>query len=156
VGSLHKAWEGISPGLMELLCVVSASLAAAFAERGFGVGLASNASLTGEWSAVDLPADQGAVPDVLETLARMRPYTMRDFEVVLAGELADESSTADCVVIVASLRPKVRRLLRQLCEERATTVVFVGRPGVDEAPLVDFVVPGDFEWRTSDALPLCG
>ncbi len=154
VGSRHKAWEGITPQLMELLCVVAASLATAFAAQGFGVGLASNASLTREWRAVDMEAEQGALPQVLETLARLRPYTVRDFGAVLATELADESSRADCVVVTATLRPGVRGQLAQLRAERPTTVVYVGRPNEDEAPLVDIAVPADFDWRSSDALPL--
>ncbi len=76
---------------MELLCVVTASLAAAFAEHGFGVGLASNAMLARDWRPVDVPAEQGALPEVLETLAQMRSFSARDFGYVLAGEL-DETA----------------------------------------------------------------
>ena len=129
-------------------------MATAFAAHGFGVGLASNASLTREWRAVDMEPEQGALPQVLETLARLRPYTVRDFGSVLAAELADESSRADCVVVTATLRPGVRSHLARLRAERPTRVVYVGRPEEDEAPLVDIVVPADFEWRSSDALPL--
>jgi len=154
VGSRHKAWEGISPELMELLCVVTASLASAFADHGLGVGLASNASLTREWRAVDMEPAQGALPEVLETLARLRPYTVRDFGAVLAEELADETSRADCVVVTATLRPGLLDHLAQLRAERPTMVVYVGLPTEDEAPLVDIVVPRDFDWRSSDALPL--
>ena len=45
VGSLYRPWEAINPELMEVLCVVGASLAAAFSGRGFAVGLACNAAL---------------------------------------------------------------------------------------------------------------
>jgi uncharacterized protein (DUF58 family) len=154
VGSLHKAWEGIDPELMELLCVVAASLATEFDDHGFGVGLASNARLTREWRAVDMQPAHGALPEVLETLARLLPYTSRDFGAVLAEEAADESATADCVVVTAALRPGVRPHLAQLRAERPTRVVYVGRATEEEAPLVDVMVPRDFEWRTSDALPL--
>ena len=90
VGSLYKSWEAIDAELMELLCVVSASLAAAFATRGYAVGLASNASLSQELHAVDLRPAHGALPDVLEAIARLRPFTVRDYGSVLADELADE------------------------------------------------------------------
>lgn len=149
----HKAWEGMDPGLMELLCVVAASLAAAFAAQGYGVGLASNARLTRDWRAVDVEPAEGALPEVLETLARVLPYAGRGLGALLAAELADESGRAECVVITAALRPGARGVVAQLRAARPTTVVFVGRPTEDEAPLVDIVVPGDFEWRTSDALP---
>ncbi len=153
VRSLQKAWEGIDPELMELLCVVTASLADAFAAHGFGVGLASNALLTRDWRPVDVPAEQGALPEVLETLAQMRSFSARDFGYVLAGELDDFDGRADCVVVTAALRPGERAAVAQLKAERPTLVVHVGRPHADEAPLVDFVVPRDFDWRASDALP---
>jgi len=153
VRSLQKAWEGIDPDLMELLCVVTASLASAFAEHGFGVGLASNAQSTQDWGAVDIPAEQGALPEVLEALAKMRSFSARDFGHVLAGELSDETSRADCVIVTAALRPGERAAVARLAEERPTRVVHVGRPHPDEASMVDFVVPRDFDWRASDALP---
>jgi hypothetical protein len=138
---------------MELLCVVTASLASAFAERGFGVGLASNAMLARDWGPVDVPAEQGALPEVLETLAQMRSFSARDFGYVLAHELEDSVSRADVVVVTAALRPGERAAVAQLRAERPTRVVHVGRPHADEAPLVDLVVPRGFDWRASDALP---
>ena len=134
--------------------MVSASLAAAFATRGYAVGLASNASLSQELHAVDLAPAHGALPDLLEALARLRPFTVRDYGSVLADELADESGGADCVLVTARLRPAVLRLLAQLRAERPTTVVFVGEPRASEARAADFVIPGDFDWRTADALAL--
>lgn len=154
VGVLHNAWQGIGGERTELLCVATASLATAFATRGFGVGLASNARLTRDWRVVDVEPAQGALADVLETLARVDLSTVRDFAQVLAAELADESSHADCVVVTGALRPSVRGFIVRLRAERPTSVVYVGRPTRDEAPLVDAVVPGDFDWRSSRALPL--
>jgi uncharacterized protein (DUF58 family) len=154
VGVLQNTWQGVGPERTELLCVVTASLAAAFAAHGFGVGLASNARLTRDWRAVDVETAEGALADVLETLARVDRSTVRDFGQVLAAELADERANADCVVITAALRPGVRAYVARLRVERPTVVVYVGRPTDDEAPLVDLVVPSDFDWRTSDALPL--
>ena len=152
VRSRQKAWEGVDPELMELLCAVTASLATAFAEHGFAVGLASNAQSTGDRGGVDVPAEPGALPEILETLARMRSFSMRAFGQVLADELADESSRADCVIVTAALRPGELPTVAQLRAERPTRVVHVGGAHADAAPLVDFVVPRGFEWRTSDAL----
>ncbi len=154
VGSLYKAWEAIDAELMELLCVVSASLAAAFATRGYAVGLASNASLSQELNAVDLSPAHGVLPDVLEAIARLRPFTVRDYGSVLAAELADESGEADCVLVTGRLRPAVRGLIAQLRAKRPTSVVFVGEPRASEARDADFVVPGDFDWRTAHVLAL--
>ena len=154
VSTPRKAWQGIDPELLELLCVVTASLAAAFAAHGSGVGLASNARLARDWRPVDIEPAEGALPEVLAALARVLPYANRDLAGVLDDEFADESGSADCVVVTAALRPGVRGRVAQLRAERPTIVVFVGRPTDAEAPLVDFVVPGDFDWRSSDALPL--
>ena len=101
-GSLYRAWEGIDPELMELLCVVAASLAAAFDERGYAVGLASNAVLVRDSRTADLQPAHGALPEVLEMLARLGAFTARDYGSVLAAELADETASADCVLITAA------------------------------------------------------
>jgi uncharacterized protein (DUF58 family) len=154
VGSLYRAWEGIEPELMELLCVVVASLASAYAERGYAVGFASNAADAGEAWVVDLEPATGALPEVLEAVARLRPFSFRDYGSVLRDELEDEGAGAECVVVTARLRPEVRDILALLREDRPTTVVFVGRPRDDERPYVDLVVPADMDWRTADALAL--
>jgi uncharacterized protein (DUF58 family) len=154
VSTLQKAWQGVDPERMELLCVVTASLATAVAAHGFGVGLASNARLARDWRALDIEPAEGALPQVLEALARALPYAGCDFGAMIAAELADENNSAECVVVTAALRPGTRDRLAQLRAERPTTVVYVGRPTEEEAPLVDVVVPDDFGWRTSHALSL--
>lgn len=153
-GSGYRPWESVRPETMELLCVTVASLAAAFDARGYAVGLASNACLTNEWRTPDLEPAHGGMYDVLEALARLRPATARDSRSLLAAELADETGTAECVLVTAALPAAVRDLVARLRAERTTVVVFVGRPEETELSLVDHVVPADFEWRTSDELPL--
>lgn len=154
VGVLQNAWQGMGSARMELLCVVAASLAGAVAAQGFGVGLASNARLTGDWRVADVEPAQGALPEILEMLARVHLFTARGFERTLAVELADESSHAECLVVTAALRESVLDRLALLRAERPTRVVYVGRPTQAEARFVDAVVPAEFDWRTSDALPL--
>jgi uncharacterized protein (DUF58 family) len=154
MGSRYRAWEAIEPELMEVVCVVGASLAAAFAARAYAVGIASNAAQGQGPGALDLPAAYGALPDVLEAIARLRPFTVRDYGAVLAAELADDARAADCVLVTARLRPAVRRNIARLRAERPTTVVFVGVPEEDELADVDLVVPRDLDWRRVDALPL--
>jgi uncharacterized protein (DUF58 family) len=156
LGVSDNAWQSVNPQRTELMCVVTASLAAAFAARGFGVGLVSNARLVRDWRAVDIEPAEGALPEVLETLACVLSSVRCDLGVLLAAELASENNNADCVVVTTALRPGVRGQLTQLRAERPTTVVYVGRPTEDEAPFVDVVIPADVDWRTSDALPLSG
>jgi uncharacterized protein (DUF58 family) len=153
-GSLHRAWEAIDQELLEVLCVVSASLAAAYAEWGYAVGFASNAADAGEEHTADLEPATGALPEVLEAIARLRPYTYRDYASLLLNELEHGGADAECVVVTARLRPQARDALILLREDRPTTVVFVGTPSDDEASLVDLVVPADLDWRTADALAL--
>jgi uncharacterized protein (DUF58 family) len=154
VGSLYRAWEGVEPELMELLCVVAASLASSYADRGYAVGFASNAADAREVWVVDLEPATGALPEVLEAIARLRPFSLRDYGSVLRDELEDDASGAACVVVTARLRPAVRDILTLLREDRPTTVVFVGRPRDDEMPCVDLVVPLDLDWRAAGALAI--
>jgi uncharacterized protein (DUF58 family) len=154
VGVAGSDWRAVEPALLELLCVVAASLAAACAEGGYGVGLASNASLAGGSRTAEVEAAPGVLSEVLEALACVQPAAACAFVDVLEAELADERDAADCVVVTAALPAAARRRVARLRAERATTLVYVGRPGHEEASLVDAVVPADFDWRTSDALPL--
>jgi len=154
VGVHEYAWEGVDPERVELLCVVAASLATAFAAGGHAVGLASNARVTGDWRAVDVEPREGALDEVLETLARVIVLPPDAFAGVLAAEAADEGAAADCVLVTPALRPGSRAALARLRAERAAAVVFVGRPSPAERPFVDAAVPPDFDWRTSGALPL--
>ena len=154
VGSLYRAWESVEPELMELLCVVAASLTSAYADRGYAVGFASNAAGAGEAAAVDLEPATGALPEVLEAIARLRPFSFRVYGSVLRDELEDHGAGAECVVVTARLRQEVRDVLALLREDRPTTVVFVGRPRDDEKPYADLIVPRDLDWRTADALAI--
>ena len=155
LGSVYRPWEGVEVELMELLCVVAASLASAYAEHGYAVGFASNAAGWGERRTADLEPATGALPGVLEAIARLRPYTYRDYGSVLREEVEDDDAgSAECVVVTSRLRADVREVLAGLRRERPTTVVYVGEPRDDEAPLVDFVVPAATDWRTADALAL--
>ncbi len=152
VGVMQYAWQGVDPERVELLCVVAASLAAAFAERGFGVGVASNAHLAGKAGTVDVEPQEGALDEVLESLARIPVTPPHDFRMVLQAELADADSEADCLLVVPALRPAIRELTARLRLERRTSVVYVGSPSAAELPLIDAVVPASFDWRTEDAL----
>jgi uncharacterized protein (DUF58 family) len=154
VGGTERSWEARGAERNELLCVVAASLASAFDARGFGVGLASNAQAGSDRGSVDVEPQQGALTDVLETLGRIRLFPAAGFEDVLSAELDDRESRSDCVIVTGSLRTSVRERVARLREDRPTRIVYVGRPSPDERSLVDAVVSGDLDWRTSHALPL--
>jgi uncharacterized protein (DUF58 family) len=154
VGVHQHVWQGVDPERIELLCAVAASLASALSAGGHAVGLASNACVTGSWRAVDVEPAEGALDEVLEALARVIVLPPDDFAGVLAAEAADETQAADCVIVTPALRPHTRAALLRLRAERPVTVVYVGRPGADEWPFVDAVVPPDFDWRSSRELPL--
>lgn len=153
-GSRYRSWEGIDPALMELLCVVGASLASAYSELGHAVGFATNAAGDKEKRAAVVEPATGALPEVLEAIARLRPYTYRDYGSVLREELEEGDSGVACAVVTARLRAEVRAVLALLRRERPTTVVFVGEPGDDEASHADLVVPADTDWRSARALPI--
>ena len=85
-GSLYRSWEAVEPELMELLCVVAASLAAAFAEAGYAVGLRVQRDGRGRASRGRPQPAPGALPEVLEAIARLSPFTARDYGSVLRAE----------------------------------------------------------------------
>ena len=154
VGVHQHVWQGVDPERVELLCAVAASLASAFAARGHPVGLASNARVAGSWRAVDVEPREGALDEVLETLARVLALPPDDFAGVLAAEATDAGPAADLVLVTPALRPPARTWLAHLRAERPVAVVLVGRPSPAERPHADAVVPPDFDWRTRSALPL--
>ena len=151
-GVKEHASQGVDPERVELLCVVAASLATALADRGFGVGIASNAHMAGRAGRVDVAPDEGALDEVLDALARILTLPPPDVHALLQAELDDADAEAECVLVVPSLRPSVRDLVARLRDERHAVVVCVGTPSVDEARLIDVVVPPDFDWRTKDEL----
>jgi uncharacterized protein (DUF58 family) len=153
VGSRHRGWEAVDDEHLELLCVVGASLAASFANSGYAVGLASNASMGQELHPVDVQPVHGALPDVLEAIACLRPVIVRDYGSMVSAEV-DDQSEADCVLVTAGLTAALRGPLARLRAGRRTTVVCVGAPGASEARDADLVIPGDFDWRTAHALTL--
>ncbi len=156
VGVFEYVWQGVDPERVELLCVVAASLASAIAAAGHLVGLATNGLVGGDWRPVDIEPQEGALDDVLETLARIVVLPPDDFSHLLGRELGNEAASGDVVIVTAALRPAARALVARMRAERPTTVVYVGWPSADERPFVDAVVPADFDWRTRDALELLG
>jgi uncharacterized protein (DUF58 family) len=152
-------WEVADPDLLELLCVTTGSLAAALEARGHAVGLASNGVLADKRRMPDVAVAHAALQEVLEVLARLWPYDAGDYGALLAAELADETdetANTDAVLVTASLGQSVLAPLMRLRADRSTTVVFVGSPSEEELPYIDHVIPRDFDWRTSDRLPLRG
>ncbi len=98
---------------------------------------------------------EGALDDVLEALARVIVLPPDDFSRTLAAEAADERATADCVVVTPALRPPARARLAALRAERRDHRGV--RRATHQRPsgrCVDAVVPPDFDWRVSGALPL--
>lgn len=152
VNVLEHAWMGVDPGRVELLCVAAASLASACSAEGSSVGLASNARLTGDWRPIDIEPQEGALAEVLEALGRVFAYPADDFSAILSAELATGRPDADCLLVVPALRTRARAALVELRSERSCTVVYVGRPAPEERGSVDVVLPGDFDWKGSDAL----
>ena len=147
-------YEGFDAEVMELLCVVAASLAAGLAALGFGVGLLSNAYLTNAPGGVAIDPAPGALDEILETLARVVLYPPSPFEVVLGLEAATPRDSTDYVVVTATLDEALARVVAALRREATTHVVFVGEPPAAYTELVDRRVARDLDWRKADELPL--
>ncbi len=172
--SFEHIWQGMSAETTELLCVVCASLASDLQERGFGVGLVSNARQSGDWRQVEVEPGTGTLPEILEALAKVIVFPPPPLDDILARELARPHPFTEYVVVTASINAEWAPLLEALRAERATHVVYVEEPrGVaiprsrttavpqrltpeqnDIAHLIDARIPAAFDWRGQDALPL--
>ena len=147
-------YEGVDTEVMELLCVVAASLAAGLAELGFGVGLLSGAYLRNARGGVAIDPAPGALDEILETLARVVLYPPSPFEVLLGPEAAAPRDSTDYVVVTATLDEALARVVAALRREATTHVVFVGEPPAAYSGLVDRRVVRGLDWRTRSELPL--
>ena len=154
--SFEFAWQGIDPELTELLCVVAASVAAALAEEGLAVGLRSNGLVAHRRDLLDVDPAPGALPEILDGLARLTLSLAAPFEGLLRQEIHASARPAEYLVITPSLAGGISSLLLALREDRPTRVVLVGEPTDADtaAELVDWRLPRDFDWRSNDALSL--
>ena len=172
--SFEHIWQGMSVETTELLCVVCASLAADLQDRGFGVGLVSNARQFSDWRQVEVEPGTGTLPEILEALARVIVFPPPPVDDILARELALPHPFTEYVVVTASINAQWAPLLEALRAERATHVVYIEEPRRvaiprsrttavpqrltaeehDIAHLIDARIPAGFDWRGQDALPL--
>ena len=148
---LYESWDA---EVMELLCVVAASLAAGVADLGFPVGLLSNALVAGARGGVTVDAAGASLEGVLETLARVVPWPPAPFEGLLDHEAAAPRESTDYVVVTAMLDEPLAAAVAALRSEARTHVVLVGEPPAAHAGLVDRRVPAGIDWREVDELPL--
>jgi uncharacterized protein (DUF58 family) len=154
--AVRHIYEGFDAEVMELLCVVGASLAAGVASLGFAVGLLSNAQLTRAAAGVTIEPTADALGDVLETLARVALWPPMPFERLLAAEAAAPRDATDYLLVTALLDDQLAVEVEALRREATTHVVFVGTPPPELAHLVDRRVDAALDWRSVDALPLAG
>ena len=172
--SFEYPWQGMSTATTELLCVVCASLAGDLQDRGFGVGLVSNARQFSDWRQVEVAPGTGTLPEILEALARVIVFPPPPLDDILAHELALPHPFTEYVVVTASVNALRAPLLAALRAERTTHVVYVEEsrrvvvPGSptsavperptpeqnDVAQLIDARIPAGLDWRGQDALPL--
>ena len=150
------AWQGIAPELMELLCVVAASVASALGEEDLAVGLRSNGLIAHQQDLLDVAPAQGALPEILDGLAHISLFPASPFERLLQTEIEASARPAEYFVVTASLAGGIAPLLLALKHERPTRVALVGdAPDAgDTAELVDWRLSHDFDWRNNDALAL--
>jgi uncharacterized protein (DUF58 family) len=154
--SFESTWQKTDPELMELLCVVAASAASALAEEDLAVGLRSNGPIANQRDPLSIDPAPGALPEILDGLARVILTTATPFTQTLQAELQCPTRPAEYLVVTPSLDGDITALLLALKRERPVCVVLVDDPyaadGSDE--LVDWAVSRDFDWRGEDALAL--
>jgi uncharacterized protein (DUF58 family) len=150
------AWQGIDPELMELLCVVAASVASAFAEHDLAVGLSSNGVVAHQRGPIDVDPAPGTLPEILDGLARIALFPAPPFGRLLQRELQATAMPAEYLVVTSSLAGEITPCLLALKQARPTQVVAVGglSDQAEGADLIDWRVSRDFDWRNSHALAL--
>ena len=149
-------WVRTDPELLELLCVVAASAASALAEEDLAVGLRSNGFVANQRDPLSIDAASGALPEVLDGLARVILSSGTPFEQTLQTELHAFARPAEYLVVTSSLDGGITPLLLALKEERPIRVALVGdqRDARENGELVDWRVSRTFDWRGKDALAL--
>jgi uncharacterized protein (DUF58 family) len=149
-------WQRTDPELIELLCVLAASAATALSEEDFAVGLRSNGLVPNQRDPLSIDPAPGALPEILDGLARLILSAASPFEQTLQAELQARVRPAEYLVVTSSLDGGITPLLLALRQERPTSVTLVGDPcDTDESgELVDWRVPRDFDWRRNDALAM--
>jgi uncharacterized protein (DUF58 family) len=147
-------WQGIDPELMELLCVVAASAAAALTDQGFAVGLRSNGLIALARDPLDVDPAPGTLPEILDGLARIVVFPPPPFQRVLTSELQTAGRPAEYLLVTPTFTGGLADRVRELRETRSAHIIFVGDEPQEDASLVDWHIPRSFDWRTSDALPL--
>jgi uncharacterized protein (DUF58 family) len=152
--TVRYLYEGFDAEVMDLLCVVGASLAAGISSLGFAVGLLSNAHLANVPGGVAVDPAPGVLDEVLETLARVVLFPPSPFEGLLGLEAMAPRDSTDYVVVTAMLDEQLAPVVAALKREATTHVVFVGEPPTAYKGLVDRCVGRDLDWRTADELPL--
>jgi uncharacterized protein (DUF58 family) len=152
----ESAWLRNDPELMELLCVVAASAAAALGEQDLAVGLRSNGLIANQRDPLNIEPAPGALPEILDGLAHVILSSATPFELTLQAELQTSTRPAEYLVLTSSLAGNIAPLLLALKQERPTRVALIGDPCDAEEPagLIDWRVPRNFDWRGKDALAL--
>ncbi|HMK92733.1 MAG TPA: DUF58 domain-containing protein, partial [Thermoleophilia bacterium] len=175
------AYEGFDVARAELVLVVTASLAAGFADRGHAVGLACNGRMRNDWRSIEVEPDSGTLPEILELLARVVAFPPPPFDLVLQAELDEPRAGTEYVVITSPAAGRTAALVTALRSVADVRVVLVGgrsrehEPGHGETRgdvgdgeprgrdtgvvdvgvgdvAADAHVAADFDWRTADVL----
>ena len=100
-------WQGSNKALFERTVTAAASVANYCNQRGYSFGLASNAvsTFSSKWLSVPLGASPSQFTQVLEALARARPYVVTSLADVVRGERDTLPAGATVVVVTPVVTP---------------------------------------------------
>jgi uncharacterized protein (DUF58 family) len=135
--SFEHYWHGIDEDLVERLISAAAAVAQAGAEEGYAVGLYANGAPAEYEQIARLPPARSAaqLDRIMETLARLTPYSVTSIARVLQASAGDVPWGATILLISAVPAEATRAALLRLREAGRTIVwLFLGEGPPPEVP----------------------
>jgi uncharacterized protein (DUF58 family) len=162
----ERPWDGYLPGVLEASVTAAASIAVRAADLGYQVGLVTNGVPPSEDARMVIrpTAGEGGLRAVLESLAMVRPMTVKSVEEMLEREAANAVPFGATVVYVAgTARPRMISALAEMKNRgHPSLLVWLGdgdppRPGgvrvMDGRPLFGGSRPEEGAFRRPGSTP---
>ena len=139
-----RPWDGHLPDVLEACVTAAASIAVKAEELGYQVGLITNGVTQSDDARAVIPpaAGAGQLPDILESLAMVRPMTIRPVEEIVGSDGQAALHYGTTVIYVAGIvRPGAVDMLSRLASAGSHPIfMWVGHgepPAIDRVTVID-------------------